>query len=146
MFVTTGRPTPHAHAHAHAHALTAAAATATTATTATSATAANAISFATATTTIITSTTIISTTTAVHHPLSTPTTTAATTTSGRLFKRLWAAGIGAQAKFELPSPVWEKMGFQQVDPRTDVRGGGTLSLQQLVFFAERCEYMHDAAA
>ena len=56
----------------------------------------------------------------------------------KLFKRLWAAVMPPNAgPFAMPSPYWECIGFQQADPRTDIRGGGCLALEQLIFFAER---------
>lgn len=69
-------------------------------------------------------------------------------THGSLWKRLWVAGFTAKLaealvkgtaaipSFEIPSARWKELGFQGVDPATDVRGGGELALQNLVFFAE----------
>eukprot|EP00871_Galdieria_phlegrea_P001648 jgi/Galph1/2484/GphlegSOOS_G1177.1 len=47
------------------------------------------------------------------------------------------------------SDEWSKLGFQGKDPTTDLRGGGFLSLQQLVYFAETrtwlaCQMVNEA--
>jgi hypothetical protein len=58
-----------------------------------------------------------------------------------LLRRLWAAGFGGGAEFERRSERWTELGFQQADPVTDLRGGGLLSLEHFVAFAET----HNAA-
>ena len=47
---------------------------------------------------------------------------------------IWRA-ILAPADFQRTSPEWKKAGFQGVDPMTDVRGGGLLSMRCLDSFA-----------
>lgn len=62
-----------------------------------------------------------------------------------LLKRLWAAHarltFRAEAQFSLVDNTWKQMGFQSTDPTRDFRGGGRLSLEQLVYLAER--HPHD---
>jgi hypothetical protein len=57
-------------------------------------------------------------------------------TSKQLLKRLWVAAMPAEASYAVPSPYWAKLGFQQLDPRADLRGGGCLALEQFVFALE----------
>ena len=60
----------------------------------------------------------------------------------RLWERLWAAlsgvsGGAGEARFPgHVSPRWRDVGFQQDDPRADLRSSGKLGLTQLVVFAE----------
>jgi hypothetical protein len=60
-----------------------------------------------------------------------------------LLKRLWRAGINNNSEneandleFERTSPLWDRLGFQGVDPATDLRGGGMLALDIFVDFVE----------
>lgn len=58
----------------------------------------------------------------------------------RTLQRLWAAHCRITFKGERPfspvDPVWKEMGFQDTNPAKDFRGGGRLSLEQLVYLAE----------
>ena len=49
-------------------------------------------------------------------------------------QNIWNALL-APAEFARPSPLWKDVGFQGMDPSTDVRGGGLLSIQCLDHFA-----------
>ena len=65
-----------------------------------------------------------------------------------LLRRLWDSlvipivklhhhdGDLTMIKFDLVSEWWEHAGFRTSDPLTDLRGGGVLALQNVVFFAE----------
>ncbi|EME28667.1 ELMO domain-containing protein B [Galdieria sulphuraria] len=52
--------------------------------------------------------------------------------------KLWNLLLASTSheSFSKKSEEWTKLGFQGKDPATDFRGGGLLSLQQLVYFAE----------
>lgn len=52
-----------------------------------------------------------------------------------LLRRLWGAAF-ADLPFQRRSPRWCSLGFQQRDPASDVRGGGTLCLLALCHLAE----------
>lgn len=62
----------------------------------------------------------------------------------RLLRRLWAATVGrlfssrgeSVPGFAPISPFWKLAGFQRETPLTDFRGGGVLSLEHMVVFAE----------
>jgi hypothetical protein len=55
-----------------------------------------------------------------------------------LLKRLWYAFYGKNVKYSRYSKKWSQMGFQHnKDPTSDIRGGGILSLQCLVYFFEK---------
>ena len=62
----------------------------------------------------------------------------------RLLRRLWAATVGMLCSsrgetvpgFAPISPFWRLAGFQRETPLTDFRGGGVLSLEHMVVFAE----------
>jgi hypothetical protein len=59
-------------------------------------------------------------------------------TAKHLLKRLWAATMPpGEVAYAAPSPHWVVLGFSSPDPRADLRGGGCLALEQLVFFAEQ---------
>lgn len=58
-------------------------------------------------------------------------------TTKSLLRRLWGASMPLDATFAVPSPHWRRLGFLQTDPKADLRGGGCLALEQLVFFAEQ---------
>lgn len=52
-------------------------------------------------------------------------------------KSLWHASFPDRAMPGLVSPQWKDMGWQGNDPSTDFRGGGFVSLENLLFIAER---------
>ncbi|XP_024385248.1 uncharacterized protein [Physcomitrium patens] len=52
-------------------------------------------------------------------------------------KALWQASFPERAMPGLVSPQWKDMGWQGNDPSTDFRGGGFISLENLLFFARR---------
>lgn len=52
----------------------------------------------------------------------------------RLFKILKNSDLPEES---IVSEDWKKFGFQNKDPRKDIRGGGVLALNQLVVFCER---------
>ena len=55
-----------------------------------------------------------------------------------LLQRLWVGFYGADEPFNVFSKGWKEMGFQHpLDATSDIRGGGMLSLQALVFIVER---------
>ena len=62
----------------------------------------------------------------------------------RLLRRLWAATVGrlfssrgeSVPGFAPISPFWKLAGFQRETPLTDFRGGGVLSVEHMVVFAE----------
>lgn len=54
-----------------------------------------------------------------------------------LLTRVWTGFFGEAIKFERYSPNWSKLGFQHgMDPASDVRGGGELALECIVYFVE----------
>lgn len=52
-------------------------------------------------------------------------------------KGLWQAAFPEKVMPGLVSPQWKEMGWQGNDPSTDFRGGGFVSLENLLFFARR---------
>jgi hypothetical protein len=52
----------------------------------------------------------------------------------KLLESLWEAA-GLQGAPSRRAEQWAKLGFQGLDPSTDLRGGGLLSLEQIVFLA-----------
>ena len=58
-----------------------------------------------------------------------------------LLERLWHAFHdnvrGAKRPFERISTEWLKLGFQNADPASDIRGGGVLAVENMVAFVER---------
>eukprot|EP00613_Pedinella_sp_CCMP2098_P003277 CAMPEP_0171625424 /NCGR_PEP_ID=MMETSP0990-20121206/19338_1 /TAXON_ID=483369 /ORGANISM="non described non described, Strain CCMP2098" /LENGTH=384 /DNA_ID=CAMNT_0012192425 /DNA_START=31 /DNA_END=1185 /DNA_ORIENTATION=- len=54
-----------------------------------------------------------------------------------LLERLWHAWFGPSILFQRVSSKWKSMGFQNRDPASDIRGGGRLSLECLVYLLER---------
>ncbi|KAG0610110.1 hypothetical protein M758_7G039500 [Ceratodon purpureus] len=52
-------------------------------------------------------------------------------------KDLWKAAFPGRVMPGLVSPQWKEMGWQGNDPSTDFRGGGFISLENLLFFAHR---------
>ncbi|XP_068635290.1 uncharacterized protein [Aristolochia californica] len=51
-------------------------------------------------------------------------------------KALWYAAFPGQELHDLISEQWKEMGWQGKDPSTDFRGGGFISLENLLYFAE----------
>ncbi|XP_052174747.1 uncharacterized protein LOC127789790 isoform X2 [Diospyros lotus] len=51
-------------------------------------------------------------------------------------KQLWRLAYPGRALPSLKSELWKEMGWQGSDPSTDFRGGGYISLENLIFFAE----------
>lgn len=51
-------------------------------------------------------------------------------------KALWYAALPGREFHGLISEQWKDMGWQGKDPSTDFRGGGLISLENLVFFAK----------
>ncbi|CAM8901760.1 unnamed protein product [Rhodiola kirilowii] len=49
---------------------------------------------------------------------------------------LWNASFPEEELFGLISEQWKEMGWQGKDPSTDFRGGGFISLENLLFFAK----------
>ncbi|ORC92875.1 engulfment and cell motility ELM family protein [Trypanosoma theileri] len=54
----------------------------------------------------------------------------------KLLRELWEAAGLAPDDFAPSSPAWAALGFQGLNPTTDLRGGGILALRQLVHFAQ----------
>uniref|UniRef100_A0A7N0TIN7 ELMO domain-containing protein n=1 Tax=Kalanchoe fedtschenkoi TaxID=63787 RepID=A0A7N0TIN7_KALFE len=52
-------------------------------------------------------------------------------------KALWKMSFPEEELHDLISEQWKEMGWQGKDPSTDFRGGGFISLENLVFFARR---------
>lgn len=54
----------------------------------------------------------------------------------KLLRRLWKANIPNGEPFQRVSMKWKEMGFQNSDPRKDVRGGGQLCLENMCYMSE----------
>lgn len=52
-------------------------------------------------------------------------------------KQLWRLAYPDRQLPSLKSEVWKEMGWQGSDPSSDFRGGGFISLENLIFFAEK---------
>ncbi|XP_065853016.1 uncharacterized protein [Euphorbia lathyris] len=52
-------------------------------------------------------------------------------------RQLWRLAFPDRELPSLKSEVWKDMGWQGSDPSTDFRGGGYVSLENLIFFAEK---------
>ncbi|KAK9684165.1 hypothetical protein RND81_10G190900 [Saponaria officinalis] len=52
-------------------------------------------------------------------------------------KRLWRLAFPNRELPPLKSELWKEMGWQGTDPSTDFRGGGYISLENLIYFAEK---------
>jgi hypothetical protein len=52
-------------------------------------------------------------------------------------RALWRAAFPDRVMPGLVSPQWKDMGWQGNDPATDFRGGGFISLENLLFFAQK---------
>ncbi|KAF3789622.1 ELMO domain-containing protein A [Nymphaea thermarum] len=52
-------------------------------------------------------------------------------------KQLWRLAYPCRELPSLKSEVWKEMGWQGSDPSTDFRGGGYISLENLIFFAQK---------
>lgn len=50
-------------------------------------------------------------------------------------KVLWRLAYPGRELPSLKSELWKEMGWQSLDPSTDFRGGGIMSLENLIFFA-----------
>ncbi|KAF7029420.1 hypothetical protein CFC21_041174 [Triticum aestivum] len=50
-------------------------------------------------------------------------------------KALWFAFFPGTDLWGITSEQWKEMGWQGTDPSTDFRGGGFISLENLLFFA-----------
>ncbi|XP_028761344.1 ELMO domain-containing protein C isoform X2 [Neltuma alba] len=51
-------------------------------------------------------------------------------------KQLWKLAFPDRGLPPLKSELWKEMGWQGEDPSTDFRGGGYISLENLIFFAQ----------
>lgn len=51
-------------------------------------------------------------------------------------RELWAKAFPGRHLLGLVSEQWKEMGWQGKDPSTDFRGGGLISLENLIFFAK----------
>ena len=56
---------------------------------------------------------------------------------GASLERLWKLTFPDDAYVEGKNPKWRDMGWQGDHPSSDFRGGGLLSLENLIYFAER---------
>ncbi|XP_015888424.3 uncharacterized protein LOC107423393 isoform X2 [Ziziphus jujuba] len=52
-------------------------------------------------------------------------------------KQLWRLAYPDRELPSLKSELWKEMGWQGTDPSTDFRGGGFISLENLIFFAQK---------
>ncbi|XP_031248712.1 ELMO domain-containing protein A-like [Pistacia vera] len=52
-------------------------------------------------------------------------------------KQLWRLACPGRDLPALKSELWKEMGWQGTDPSTDFRGGGFISLENLIFFAKK---------
>lgn len=52
-------------------------------------------------------------------------------------KQLWRLAYPDRQLPSLKSDLWKEMGWQGSDPSTDFRGGGFISLENLIFFAQK---------
>ncbi|XP_042515408.1 uncharacterized protein LOC122089791 [Macadamia integrifolia] len=52
-------------------------------------------------------------------------------------KKLWSLAYPDRELPSLISELWKEMGWQGPDPSTDFRGGGFISLENLIFFVEK---------
>ncbi|XP_020108846.1 ELMO domain-containing protein A [Ananas comosus] len=52
-------------------------------------------------------------------------------------KQLWRLAYPNRAIPPLKSELWKEMGWQGTDPSSDFRGGGFVSLENLIFFAQK---------
>lgn len=52
-------------------------------------------------------------------------------------KQLWRLAFPHRELPSLKSELWKEMGWQGTDPSTDFRGGGFVSLENLIYFAEK---------
>ncbi|XP_057971884.1 uncharacterized protein LOC131160325 isoform X2 [Malania oleifera] len=52
-------------------------------------------------------------------------------------KQLWMLAYPSRDLPNLKSELWKDMGWQGSDPSTDFRGGGFISLENLIFFAQK---------
>ncbi|ERM98999.1 hypothetical protein AMTR_s00101p00020000, partial [Amborella trichopoda] len=52
-------------------------------------------------------------------------------------RQLWRLAYPSRELPSLKSELWKEMGWQGTDPSTDFRGGGFISLENLIFFAKK---------
>ncbi|XP_034693519.1 ELMO domain-containing protein B isoform X1 [Vitis riparia] len=52
-------------------------------------------------------------------------------------RELWSLAYPGRELPSLKSELWKEMGWQGTDPSTDFRGGGFISLENLIFFAKK---------
>ncbi|KAL2934070.1 ELMO domain-containing protein A [Bienertia sinuspersici] len=52
-------------------------------------------------------------------------------------KQFWRLAFPTRELPPLKSELWKEMGWQGTDPATDFRGGGFISLENLIYFAEK---------
>ncbi|CBI22176.3 unnamed protein product, partial [Vitis vinifera] len=52
-------------------------------------------------------------------------------------RELWSLAYPGRELPSLKSELWNEMGWQGTDPSTDFRGGGFISLENLIFFAKK---------
>lgn len=52
-------------------------------------------------------------------------------------KQLWRLAYPGRELPSLKSELWKEMGWQGADPSTDFRGGGFISLENLIYFAKK---------
>jgi len=55
-----------------------------------------------------------------------------------LLQRLWTGHFGDGVEYARPDERWKEMGFQGIDPCTDLRAGGLMALLHLVHLVETC--------
>jgi len=53
-----------------------------------------------------------------------------------LLRQLWSHAFPGESS-QLQSEKWKDMGWQGINPATDFRGGGLISLQNLLFMANQ---------
>ena len=54
----------------------------------------------------------------------------------KLIETLWSALFHEPMGSQIPNPLWKTFGFQNIDPRTDFRGGGVISLKIMIHYAQ----------
>ncbi|CBI29161.3 unnamed protein product, partial [Vitis vinifera] len=52
-------------------------------------------------------------------------------------RELWILAYPGRELPSLKSELWKEMGWQGTDPSIDFRGGGFISLENLIFFAKK---------
>ena len=59
----------------------------------------------------------------------------------KMLSSLWFAAFNSPMDSEIPNKRWKEIGFQNIDPRTDFRGGGLTSLKVFTHYAENYPHM-----